>query len=88
MSQQILAQANSLARSFYDELGFYSEFSIIFHKSTNSDRKKCWDMSVLAHKELLGVDPNKSIPRLDPFAVFADRVNKAAKDGKISSKHG
>lgn len=82
----ILGKANSLAQRLHVELGFPDSKENEFHSTSDEYKKQCWDMAVIAYKELLNVDPNDSIPKGKAKYLTASdirkRINAASSDGK------
>lgn len=83
-SSYILEQANKLAHDFYSRLSGHSDETITFWSAEDEMLSVCWDMAVIAYKELKQVDPNEHKPKdvIDPRSLYLKFRDKASSDGR------
>lgn len=62
--EAILADANTLAGGFYQEMGYTVPDGYRFDKATHPTERMCWRMAVMAYQFLTETDPEDVLAEL------------------------
>ncbi len=63
--QQIVDDCNTLARKFYQQLGYEVAVDFKFYTAHHPAEKSCWNMAVLAYDTIQGTDVENALDELE-----------------------